>query len=366
MVSVISHHFIAEVSPASLHRGFTPTVVNRPTIADLAKAAGVSLATVDRVLNRRLPVSADTAQRVVSAAEAIGYHATGLLKRRLIETPTRRFGFLLQKREDVFYAALGQELARATTSSRDVNGKAVVDFSEELVPRTIAARLEAMAEKCDALAVVAVDHPHVSDAIQRVTQKGKPVFTLLSDVARSSRKAYLAVDSRRSGRTAAWTIARMAEHPGKVGILLGSHRYLSQDLAEISFRGYMREYSPDLQLLESNIILDDSRIAYEAVIQMLQSSPNLVGIYDCGGGREGLVRALRDENAAERVVTVCNELTTTTKAALIDGVLDMVLATPIAVLSAQTVSYMIAACDGSRDIPDQTLLPADIFISENI
>jgi LacI family transcriptional regulator len=341
-------------------------VVRRPTIADLAKAAGVSVATVDRVLNRRLPVSADTAQRVVQAAEAIGYHATGLLKRRLIETPTRRFGFLLQKREDVFYAALGQELARATASSKDVNGKAVVDFSEELVPRTIVARLEAMAEKCDALAVVAVDHPHVGDAIERVTQKGKPVFTLLSDVVQSSRKAYLAVDSRKAGRTAAWAIARMAGRTGKVGILLGSHRYLSQDLAEISFRTYMREHAPDLQLLESHIILDDSRIAYEAVVQMLQTSPDLVGIYDCGGGREGLVRALRDENAAERVVTICNELTSATKAALIDGVLDMVLATPIGVLCAQTVSYMIAACDGSRDIPDQTLLPADIFISENI
>src|SRR5260221_3041848 len=145
MVSLISHHFIAEVSPGKHTQRFIPIVVNRPTIADLAKAAGVSLATVDRVLNRRLPVSADTAQRVVSAAEAIGYHATGLLKRRLIEMPTRRFGFLLQKREDAFYAALGQELARATTSSREVNGKAVVDFSEELVPQTIAARLEAMA-----------------------------------------------------------------------------------------------------------------------------------------------------------------------------------------------------------------------------
>jgi LacI family transcriptional regulator len=128
----------------------------------------------------------------------------------------------------------------------------------------------------------------------------------------------------------------------------------------------LREHAPDLQLLESNIILDDSRIAYEAVVQMLQTSPDLVGIYDCGGGREGLVSALRDENAAERVVSVCNELTITTKAALIDGVLDMVLATPIGVLSAQTVAYMTAACEGSGDIPDQTLVPADMFISENI
>ena len=52
-------------------------MVKRPTMADLAQAAGVSVATVDRVINRRLPVNSDTVQRVVQAAEQIGYRATG-------------------------------------------------------------------------------------------------------------------------------------------------------------------------------------------------------------------------------------------------------------------------------------------------
>ncbi|HEY9346869.1 MAG TPA: LacI family DNA-binding transcriptional regulator, partial [Inquilinus sp.] len=71
----------------------------RPTIADLATAAGVSVATVDRVLNQRHPVREGTAGRVLRAAEAIGYHATTLLQQRLRgELPVRTFGFLLQKR----------------------------------------------------------------------------------------------------------------------------------------------------------------------------------------------------------------------------------------------------------------------------
>jgi len=37
----------------------------RPTIADLAEAAGVSVATVDRVLNARHPVREATAERVL-------------------------------------------------------------------------------------------------------------------------------------------------------------------------------------------------------------------------------------------------------------------------------------------------------------
>lgn len=341
-------------------------MVKRPTMTDLAKAAGVSIATVDRVINRRLPVNGETTQRVVAAAEAIGYHATGLLKRRLTEAPARRFGFLLQKRQDPFYARFGADLAKATTTARDIEGKAIVEFSEELIPRRIADSLYAMERQCDALAVVAVDHPTVAEAIDAISARGKPVFTLLSDVSTITRKAYLGVDSRKAGRTAAWFVARLARKPGKIGILVGSHRYMSQELTEMSFRSFMRENAPDLQLLEPNFILDDSRIAYEAVVDLIQAHPDLVAVYDCGGGSEGLVSALRDEGKASQVIAVCNELTPTTKAALLDGTLDLVLDTPTAELSAKLVQFMVAACDESRAIPQQHLVPANLFISESL
>lgn len=57
----------------------------RPTITDLAKAAGVSVATVDRVLNGRHKVREETARRVYDAAKSIGYHAVSLLRQRVFE-----------------------------------------------------------------------------------------------------------------------------------------------------------------------------------------------------------------------------------------------------------------------------------------
>jgi LacI family transcriptional regulator len=341
-------------------------MVKRPTIEDLAKAAGVSVATVDRVLNRRLPVREDTAILVVQAAESIGYHATSLLKRRLTEVPARRFGFLLQKKHVPFYQNFGAELTRATTATPLVRGKAFVEFSEELTPQTIARRLQDMAQRCDALAVVAVDHPTVNGAVENIVASGKHVFTLLSDIATPSRRTYLAADTRKAGRTAAWAISRIAKK-GKVGVLVGSHRYLSQETAEISFRSYMREHASEMPLLESVIILDDDRICYEAATHMLQSNPDLVGIYAAGGGQEGLVRALRESGRAQEIVAVCNELTANNKAALIDGTLDLVLDTPIAKISEKVVQLMCEACEaGDRTALGQILFPVDMYISENI
>jgi LacI family transcriptional regulator len=339
----------------------------RATIADLAREASVSVATVDRVLNSRLPVREVTALRVVAAAEAIGYHATGLLKQRMTEVKPCTLGFLLQKRHDDFYKALANELLNATKSADFIRGKPVVEFMDELVPSFIAAKIREIGARVDALAVVAVDHPLVSEAIEEIVAKGKPVFTLLSDLTTPARSGYIGVDARKAGRTAAWTISRLAKKPGKVGILLGSHRYLNQETAEISFRSYMRENAPQFQLLEPLVNLDDQRIAYEAVEDMISSNADLVGIYMSGGGMEGLIRALRDENAGGRIIAVCNELIPVTRGALIDGTIDMVLATPVAPLAARAVAAMAQAANTGRHEGGALIqLQAEIFVSENI
>lgn len=339
----------------------------RATITDLAREAGVSVATVDRVLNRRLPVREDTALRVVAAAEIIGYHATGLLKQRMTEVKPCTMGFLLQKRQDDFYKALANELLNATKTTTSIRGKAFIEFMDELVPSFIAAKIRDIGSRVDVLAVVAVDHPLVSEAVEEIVAEGKPVFTLLSDLTTPARAGYIGVDSRKAGRTAAWTISRLAKKPGKIGILLGSHRYLSQETAEISFRSYMRENAPQFQLLEPLVNLDDPRIAYEAVEDMISSNADLVGIYMSGGGMEGLIRALRDENAGGRIIAVCNELIPVTRAALIDGTIDMVLATPVAPLAARAVAAMAQAANTGRHEGGSLIqLQAEIFVSENI
>ena len=57
---------------------------------DVAREAGVSTATVDRVLNARLPVRDETARRVFEAARAVGYHAAALIGQRIQSDLPRR------------------------------------------------------------------------------------------------------------------------------------------------------------------------------------------------------------------------------------------------------------------------------------
>lgn len=341
---------------------------NRPTIKDLARESGVSVATVDRVLNNRHRVRESTAQRVLLAAERIDYHAAGLIRQRMKESkPTYRFHFILQKGEDHFYQQLGKAMEHAAVNHPDISGEATVEFVADIVPNVLAAHLRAAAESADAIAIVAVNHSQVNSAIDEVSAKGIPVFCLLSDVTAPGRAGFLGVDNRKRGRTAAWAISRLSRRPGQVGILLGTHRYLGQEMSEVSFRSYLREYAPAFTVMESIIDLDDSRLTYEAAADMIASNPDLVGIFSAGGGVEGLVRAIRDEQAGDKLIVVCNEITPTTRDALLDHTIDMVTATPIERLSAKTIAAMVDALgnpnrQGMTEVP----LNADLYISESV
>jgi LacI family transcriptional regulator len=340
-------------------------MVKRPTLTSLAKAAGVSIATVDRVINRRLPVTDDTAQRVLKAAEAIGYHGTSLLKSRIAEKPVRRFGFLLQKKYS-FYEDFGHELVSATKDSRDIKGKPTLEFMEDLAPEFIAERIVAVGAKVDALAVVTIDHPTVIEAIEAQVAQGKSVFTLLSPLSSNSATGHLGLDSRKCGRIAGWAISRMVRDRGHIGILVGSHRYINQEISEISFRAYMREHAPHLQLLEPIVNLEDGRISYEAVQDMLARYPDLRAVYVAGGGQDGLITALNELSGRQRPIVVCNEVTPETRTALLNGIVDLVLGTPIATLATLTVANMVAACQDRRISPQQNFVTPDVFLSENL
>ncbi|MGD0721698.1 MAG: LacI family DNA-binding transcriptional regulator [Roseiarcus sp.] len=339
----------------------------RPTISDLAATAGVSVATVDRVINQRHPVREGTADRVLRAAESIGFHATTLLKQRVrFEAPNRTLGFLLQKR-DPFYQRLADDLVAATRDLATLRGKAVVEFVSELSPATIAERLRQLGERVDAIAVVSVDHPYVAQAIEALRARNVPTVAILSDLTAEARAGFVGRDNRKEGRTAAWMIAKTAGRRGKVGIIVGSHRYLCQETAEISFRAYFREHAADFHVLEPLTNLEDARIAHAATLELFRRNPELVGLYICGGGMEGVVAAAREQPNHDPVAIVCNELTSRTRAGLIEGVLTAVIATPTALLAARAVEAMAQAMAAPQDgRPRQMLVPFELYVSTNI
>ncbi len=105
-------------------------------------------------------------------------------------------------------------------------------------------------------------------------------------------------------------------------------------------------------------------MTYESTLSLLERHPDLVGIYVAGGGMEGAIEALREERAPGEVALVVNELTSHSAAALADGVLSMVIGTPLSALCVDLVSLMCDAVSGDRPVPGQAFLPPRIHMPE--
>ncbi|RVD57861.1 LacI family DNA-binding transcriptional regulator [Mesorhizobium sp. M2D.F.Ca.ET.185.01.1.1] len=343
-------------------------MVKRPTITDLARVSGVSVATVDRVLNSRLPVRKETARRVYDAATEIGYHAAGLIKQRMRqELPEYRLGFLLLRGNDVFYGDFARELELAVAQSQRFRGVATIDFAASLAPDEIAAQMRRLAAKSRSIAVVGPDHPNLTAVVETLKARGQPVFSLLSDFAAGIREGYVGLDNRKVGRSAAWMIAKAARKPGKVALFVGSHRFHGHELREIGFRSFFREHAPDFTVMETLVNLEANDVTHDAMLDILARHPDLAGCYVAGGGMEGAVSALRTANPAEMPVVICNEINAVSRAALADNILTMVISTPLAALCRELVGLMAHAIEsGAANAPGQTFLPFDIYLPENI
>jgi LacI family transcriptional regulator len=86
------------------------------TIVDVAKAAGVSISTVSRVLSGSThPVSKETREHVLEAVEALNYSPSALA-RAMITRDTHIIGMIVSDNQDPFFAALvrgAEDVARS-------------------------------------------------------------------------------------------------------------------------------------------------------------------------------------------------------------------------------------------------------------
>ena len=342
--------------------------MNRPTIRDLAQAAGVSVSTVNRVLGGVGKVRPSTMQRIQETAESIGFYGLGSIRSHIAaKRPKHRFGFLLNQPTRAWYRNLAEALDGAAGRIKDRDIQVQIEFAQDLSPQYISTKLKELGNECEAVGVVAAVHPLILEAVEELKHRGVPVFALVSQLSPTGNVHYVGLDNWKVGRTSAWAIANICKGPGKLGILVGNHRYRCQEMNESGFRSYFREFAPEFSLLEPLSTYETSAVAQEMTEKLLREHPDLVGLYVAGGGITGAVEALRASGRANNVVTVGYELMDVTRAALLDGILTLVISHPLPMLADATIAGMVKAAAISPDAGNQTtVLPFELYTRENI
>lgn len=342
--------------------------MNRPTIQNLAVAAGLSVATVNRVLHDPARVRGQTRQRVLEAAERIGFYGLGSIRENdRAARPRVRMGVLLLQRSRSLYLNLARALEAASraTSTHDVSLR--IEHLDDLSPQVVVEAMERLSALSDVIGVVAAEHPIVSGSIETLAERNVPVLALISQLSARCPVGYVGLDNWKVGRTAAWAFDNLCHVPGKLGILVGNHRYRCQETNESGFRSYFREHPRGFELIDAGSTFESGSIARELTERLLEVHPDLLGLYVSGGGLSGVLAALRDGKRANNVVTIGYDLTDTSREALIDGSLNLVISHPLEALAREAIKGMILAATTERGSPLSAVqLPFDLFTSENV
>lgn len=342
--------------------------MKRLTISDLAKAADVSVSTVNRVLNQPESVRKHTREHVLATADKIGFYGLGTLERSVRKgRDTHTLGILLQQGGRAFYRNLGSALRKEAKRHVEAPVELKLEYLDDLSPDNVAAQIINLSKTCDAVALVAAQHPKVADAIDTVTGNGVPVVALIAPMSARVNVGFVGLDSYMVGRTAAWAFDNMVRNPGEIGILIGNHRYRNQEMNESGFRSYFRENNTAFTVLEPRTTYESAAVAREMVEGLFRDHPDLCGLFVSGGGITGALAALRDVKRRKDFVAVGYELFDATRDALIDGTLKMVISHPLDRFAREAVETMIRAKkDGPNAGAQRVALGFEIYTSENV
>jgi LacI family transcriptional regulator len=266
-------------------------------VKDIAFQAGLSTATVDRVLNERPGVRRQTTLRVKAAIEELEKQQTGA------ETTGRKVAIdILMETPERFSAAVREAFEAEVSTFLPTVFRCRFHFSEVMRAGELAQLIDRICLRgTDGLVVKVPDVPEVVEAVRRAIGAGIPVVTLVTDLPNVARVAYAGADNRAAGETAAYLIGEYLGNDGHALVTLSSSRFRGEEEREIGFRRILRDRFPAIGITEISEGHGTDAATGNLAAAALARNADINAVYSIGGGNRAVLAAFE---AAERRVRI--------------------------------------------------------------
>ncbi|MFN8046838.1 MAG: LacI family DNA-binding transcriptional regulator [Dermatophilaceae bacterium] len=259
--------------------------------ADIASQAGLSVATVDRVLHARAGASARAVRAVEQAVLDLDRQATqvrlgarSLVVDLVMQAPAR-FSTAVREALEAELPGLRPATVRARFHLRERGSVA------DLV--AILDRIGTSGRVSDGVLLKAPDDPEVAAAVDRLAARGIPTVTLVTDVRGCARLAYLGPDNSAAGATAAYLVSQwLGDRSGCVLVTLSRTAFFGERERLEGFRAELARRAPGREV----VVLADADGLDEGMTGLVRDlvtrRRDIAAVYSAGGGNRGIVAEL--------------------------------------------------------------------------
>ena len=345
----------------ALHKTEQP----RPTTKDLARVAGVSLATVDRVLNNRANVSERAKERVHQAIDETGFvrnSAAALLAKNRFY----RLRFLLPDRGDEYLQQIREQIEETYRSFR--HDFAVIDTASIPTrdPHAVVEYLSSLSPvEVDGLAIMGPESPQVRDALARLRERGVRTLPFLSG-RRHSQGGFVGADSYAAGATAGRIMGSfLRDREGAILVVTETMRSLESTQRRQGFDAVLRHF-PDLVALPSLETRAEPERAHLVVSEALGRRPGIIGAYILGSEARIPATAIARHVPLSKLTVVAHERTPFTEAALDSGEIDAIIAQDPGHAVRSAIRILRAQLDDTQLHAPQERIRNEVLFKENL
>lgn len=334
------------------------------TIKTVAEKSGVSVATVDRVLNKRSGVRASTITRVMNTIEELRYTPSSIAEKTKGKI---RIAFVLPDNQNTFMKLLS-EAVDSLDDWPDLPNVSIRKVQTQVFDgETLAQTLESLKGKVEGIAVIALDHPAVKEAINDLVASGIKVVTLISDLSTSRRSVYIGLDNSAAGRTAAQLMGRYLNNSkGCIGLLAGSLSLKDHVERQIGFEQVLSQEFPSLKVLPIRESQDNFQNVEKLTLTLIKENPDLIGLYNVGAGNRGIVNALLRAKKDKEIVFFAHEITPFSRKALIRGSIDVLIHQDYLHETQHSAKILWSLITGNKFSNGIENIPAEIILQHNL
>lgn len=333
----------------------------KTTARQVAEAAGVSVATVDRVLNARGGVSPDKEKRVLHWARQLH------MDRSLAHRPARtlRISVILQGPQNPFHMASQQAFQRIASHYLHFNMQLAFSHADPNDHQSCARLIDRLGQRHDGLIVTYPSSDIIVAAIDRQAAR-VPVITFATDIPTSRRHVYIGPDDEQAGRIAGDLMGRLLSGKGEILIIAGLLRMTGQMARQTGFRSVIETRYPQCRIAQVAESHESQEKAGRLVHAALTRHPGIRGIYNASTGAQAIADALSANGCSRDVVFITHELTPDRRRLIEAGLLDAIIDQDVeheARIAIETMARLVGRLEGEAA---SVLTPTHIHMIENI